>query len=83
MKNSSRFFENRECEYYPCHRGLENCNCMFCYCPLYSKEKCPGFPTYIEYNGRRIKDCSGCTYPHEPENYDSIMRVLQGSKTSY
>lgn len=76
MKNSSRFFENRECEYYPCHEGLAECNCMFCYCPLYSKEYCPGTPAYIEYNGKQIKDCSSCTYPHEAENYDVIMKML-------
>ena len=77
MRNSSRFFENRECEYYPCHNGIENINCMFCYCPLYSREKCLGNPSYIEYEGKRIKDCSGCTLPHKPENYDAIMKLLQ------
>lgn len=76
MKNSSRFFENRECEYYPCHGDIEEINCMFCYCPLHSKEKCPGTPLYIENNGRKIKDCSGCTYPHDPKNYDTIMKLL-------
>lgn len=77
MRNSSRFFENRECEYYPCHEGIENINCMFCYCPLYSKQKCLGNPAYIEHEGKRIKDCSGCTLPHKPENYDAIMKLLQ------
>lgn len=77
MKNSCRFFENRDCEYFPCHRGLKGFNCMFCYCPLYAKEKCPGNPEYIEIDGRTIKDCSKCTFPHQPENYDVIMRFLQ------
>ena len=32
------FFSNRECEYFPCHKGAdpENFNCLFCYCPLYA-----------------------------------------------
>lgn len=31
------YFSNRECEYFPCHKGAdpENFNCLFCYCPLY------------------------------------------------
>ncbi|MBQ3009245.1 MAG: metal-binding protein, partial [Oscillospiraceae bacterium] len=36
MKNSFRFFENRDCEYYPCHKTDHPLNCLFCYCPLYS-----------------------------------------------
>ncbi|MGN1180093.1 MAG: cysteine-rich small domain-containing protein, partial [Suilimivivens sp.] len=30
MENSHRFFENRECKYFPCHKGLEDFNCLFC-----------------------------------------------------
>ena len=35
-QNSSRFFENRACAYFPCHAGMEGeaFNCLFCYCPL-------------------------------------------------
>ena len=31
------FFQNRECEYFPCHPGAdpETFSCLFCYCPLY------------------------------------------------
>ena len=29
MKNSYRFFENRDCQYFPCHQGLEDFNCLF------------------------------------------------------
>lgn len=76
MKNSSRFFENRECEYFPCHKGLEKFNCLFCYCPLHGREKCPGNPEYIEVDGKRIKDCTNCTFPHQPENYGAIIRML-------
>lgn len=76
MKNSYRFFENKECKYYPCHNGQQYINCMFCFCPLYEMEKCPGNYRYIESNGRYIKDCMDCTFPHVPENYDRIMSLL-------
>ena len=76
MDNSHRFFENRDCKYFPCHKGLSDFNCLFCYCPLNYMEKCPGNPLYIEVSGNVIKDCSGCTFPHEPENYDVIMKIL-------
>ena len=76
MENSSRFFENRQCEYFPCHQELEHFNCLFCYCPMYHRKKCPGNPYYIEKEGTRIKVCTNCTFPHQPENYDKIMEVL-------
>ena len=77
MENSYRFFENKDCKYFPCHKGLKDFNCMFCYCPMYDREKCPGSPEYIVVDGGRIKDCSRCTFPHQPENYDVIMVILQ------
>ena len=52
MENSHRFFENRACKYFPCHKGLENLNCLFCYCPLYCRENCPGNLKFIEEEGR-------------------------------
>ena len=76
MKNCYRFFENNECEYFPCHEGLEDFNCLFCYCPLYLREHCPGNPKYIERNGKTIKSCNDCTFPHQPENYDTIIKFL-------
>ncbi|MBR5564745.1 MAG: metal-binding protein [Roseburia sp.] len=79
MENSYRFFENRKCEYFPCHDGMEELNCMFCYCPLYRVENCPGNPNYLDVNGKSIKECSDCTFPHQPENYDVIIQIL--SKT--
>ncbi len=72
-----RFFQNRDCEYFPCHKGVaeENFNCLFCYCPLYALGKdCGGCFVYLE-NG--IKDCSGCTVPHRKENYERIQKSLE------
>ena len=72
-QNSSRFFENRACAYFPCHAGMEGkpFNCLFCYCPLYALGRtCGGNSAY---NERGIKDCSACTFPHRPENYDRLL----------
>ena len=70
------FFQNKECAYFPCHKGVkEDCfNCLFCYCPLYALgDRCGGKFTYLD-NG--IKDCSACTRPHIRENYDSILKQM-------
>lgn len=75
MKNNSKYFCNRECEYYPCHKGMDDLNCLFCYCPMYHY-KCPGNYRVFEANGKRLKDCMECTFPHIPEHYDAIMQVL-------
>lgn len=77
MQNSYRFFENRACQYFPCHKGLEDFNCLFCFCPMYLREDCPGNPKYIEKSGKKIKDCSDCTFPHRFENYDKIIQYLK------
>ena len=67
------FFQNKECEYFPCHAGAdkESFNCLFCYCPLYALgDKCGGSFAYLESG---IKDCSNCLRPHRRENYGKIM----------
>ena len=66
------FFQNKDCEYFPCHKGAnaDSFNCLFCYCPLYALgDNCGGNCTYTE-NG--IKDCSACLIPHRKENYNRI-----------
>lgn len=79
MGNSYRFFENKDCKYYPCHKGTEHINCLFCYCPLYNMD-CPGNYNYIETEHKRIKECTGCTFPHKPENYEVIIGLLSNKK---
>ena len=67
VPNSDRFFQNRECRYFPCHTGVpeEEFNCLFCYCPLYTLgRKCGGNYVYTEKN---IKSCKDCTFPHRRE----------------
>lgn len=68
-----KFFSNRSCEYFPCHKTVdpENFNCLFCYCPLYALgDRCGGDFRYLE-NG--IKDCSKCGFPHTRSSYDIIV----------
>lgn len=75
MSNNSRFFQNRACEYFPCHAGAgDDFNCLFCFCPLYALgSDCGGDYTYTD-NG--IKDCSGCMFPHRRDNYDPMMQKI-------
>lgn len=69
---SYQYFQNRSCEYFPCHAeaDAENFNCLFCFCPLYALgERCGGAFAYTE-DG--VKDCSACLFPHRRENYEKI-----------
>lgn len=77
MENSYRFFENRDCKYFPCHEGLKDFNCLFCYCPMYHIKNCPGNPEFMDIRDKSIKVCSNCTFPHQPQHYDAIIEVLK------
>lgn len=74
---SYNFFQNRQCEYFPCHniRDIGNFSCLFCFCPLYSNMDCGG-QFHILDNG--WKDCSNCTIPHY--SYDYVIQKLRGEK---
>ena len=77
MKNSYKFFANKDCEFFPCHKTEhpEDFNCLFCYCPLYCMGKdCGGNFTYLE-NG--IKDCSNCLVPHSTKAWEHMMSKLK------
>ena len=70
------FFQNSECEYFPCHTctDKENFSCLFCYCPLYAlADQCGGNFTYTK---EGIKDCSNCLIPHRRENYEKVMKKM-------
>ncbi len=70
------FVQNRQCEYFPCHKCNNEAefSCLFCYCPLYALgENCGGNFTYTQ---QGIKDCSNCRIPHERKNYDRIMEKM-------
>ncbi len=79
MGDSSAFFANKSCRYYPCHEGTGEINCLFCYCPLYSRKDCPGTYQMIKTrDGKWIKSCMNCTFPHRKENYGAVIRALTG-----
>ena len=74
MEMHYSFFQNRDCEYVPCHEGVaeEDFNCLFCYCPLYALgEDCGGGYLYTE-NG--VKSCERCAFPHRRENYAALLK---------
>lgn len=67
------FFQNRQCEYFPCHQNVPESefNCLFCYCPLYALgRKCGGACIYTEYG---YKDCQHCAFPHWKDNYAAVL----------
>ena len=69
-----QFFQNRACEYFPCHNGLEekDFNCLFCYCPLYALgDRCGG---NFRYTDSGVKDCTNCSFPHRRENYRAVLK---------
>ena len=66
------FFQNRKCEFFPCHSDVpeEAFNCLFCYCPLYALgDQCGGG---FRYTKDGYKDCGSCQIPHKRENYGHI-----------
>lgn len=73
MINSHKFFFNKDCNYYPCHKGLTNINCLFCFCPLYHESNCGGKWILLK-NG--CKDCSECTLPHDENGYEWILSKI-------
>jgi len=81
MPHSHRFFSNRACQYFPCHElpDPELFNCLFCYCPLYTRgDQCGGIFTYD--SGGKIKNCMDCHLPHLPAYYDIIVAKLKEQK---
>lgn len=72
MAEKYKFFQNKECEYFPCHKTSkpEDFNCLFCYCPLYMLGKDCGGNFKITDSG--IKSCEDCMFPHVRENYTKV-----------
>ncbi len=73
MEKHYCFFQNTECEFFPCHKGVEaaDFNCLFCYCPLYALgEGCGGD---FEYTANGVKSCVNCVFPHRRENYEALL----------
>jgi Zn-finger protein len=71
-----KFFENKDCEFYPCH-DKQSINCLFCYCPLVWLE-CPGKYTVIESPpGVKRKDCSECTLTHGKMGWEVVQKWVR------
>lgn len=76
MSENYKFFQNKSCEYFPCHKieNEEEFNCLFCYCPLFLlKTECGG--DFANADG--IKDCSNCIKPHNKNSYSFIMEKMK------
>lgn len=73
---SSSFFRNVDCAYFPCHQGVDEAsfNCLFCYCPLYALG--PGCGGDYSYTKDGVKDCSQCTRLHEGDQGAAIVKRL-------
>jgi Zn-finger protein len=73
---SHKYFENRSCKMFPCHKDLwgieKEHNCLFCYCPLYHKD-CIGNYSITD---KGIKDCSDCNLVHSFEGWEIIQQEL-------
>ena len=70
-----RFFENKDCEYYPCHKA-ERINCLFCFCPLYDMSDCGGNFRVLKTENGDVKDCSACLVPPSEGGYDYVTSRL-------
>ena len=71
MPNTYKHFTNRGCKFYPCH-DIDNINCLFCYCPLFSLT-CPGKYDIIN----EKKDCSTCTIPHGKNSWKIMQKYIK------
>lgn len=71
-----KFNQNKKCEYFPCHKGVEDdkFNCLFCYCPLYMLGDACGGDFKVNHG---IKDCSGCIKPHDENSFDFVMSKMK------
>ena len=73
-ENNASFFRNTDCEYFPCHEGVDEAefNCLFCYCPLYALGPyCGGNFSYSEHGS---KVCTKCTMLHRGEDGAAIVK---------
>ena len=72
MNKHYAYFQNRECEFFPCHENAdpEDFSCLFCWCPLFALgEDCGG---NFHYTDSGIKDCSACKLPHLRRSYGYV-----------
>ena len=70
------FFTHRECEWFPCHEGIDpnDFNCLFCFCPLYLLGPDCGGDFYYAENG--TKCCEHCTRMHVRDVGTTIVQKM-------
>ena len=84
--NNAKYFQNKECEYFPCHKNADtnNFSCLMCFCPLYRFKDCGGKPKWInDGNSKPVKDCNDCIKIHGREYYGAVMDKLARVKDEY
>ncbi len=76
MKKNKTKGLDQECEYLPCHDGLEDCT--FCYCPFYpcNKKDTGGFEKISDRTGKPVWACSSCIFTHKTLNAKKILEGL-------
>ena len=72
-RNNSKFFQNRDCEYWMCHEGVDEdtFSCLFCYCPW-----------FYHCGSKELTPCETCTVPHHGDSYDMIIRGIKAIRGS-
>ena len=79
MSENFKHVRNSACEYFPCHKNAapDTFNCLFCYCPRYGMAECGGhYRIKVLEDGRKIKDCSICTFPHQKEVVKAWLKEM-------
>ncbi len=68
---------DRDCEYYPCHLGLDDCT--FCFCPFYpcGDGSTGGRHVVSEKTGKDVWSCKRCEWIHKKEAAVKILPELE------
>jgi Zn-finger protein len=69
--------KENNCEYFPCHKKMEDCT--FCYCPIYP---CDNF-NLGSFTKDGIWDCSKCNIFHKKKNINLIKTFMRGIMEQY
>ncbi len=70
------FFQNRLCEYYPCHPVQTPRPSAACFATVRSTPWVTGCGGNFHYTPNGIKDCTHCLRPHIRENYSKILEKM-------
>jgi Zn-finger protein len=70
-----KYFVNKECEHYPCHKGVPEgeWSCLFCYCPWFWS--CGS-------KGNNGELCIACNMPHYRDRWELIQTGLKNMYVS-